>query len=207
MQDSIEYRGNFMDIYDKFLNEIILKYINKHRELVKVNKKLKQLTITDELTQIYNRAHFMNCLNNQIERSLRTDEDFCVLMFDIDYFKKINDTYGHITGDIVLVEICSRIKGMLRRYDVFARYGGEEFIILLSYCTIEQGKTKAQNILEKIGNNLFDIKKEHVKVTISIGLVSYKTINQNSTDKILLIVDKLLYKAKNSGRNKIKSSG
>ena len=162
---------------------------------------LEELATTDPLTGIHNRRHFMTLINNQLSLAKRYNLSFGLLMLDIDFFKKINDTYGHVAGDHVLCEVVNIVSEQLRSQDVFARYGGEEFVIF----TIENDEkglaTFAERIRETIENATIHYEDTEIKITTSIGAILLSP-NQ-SFDKAVVNVDKALYKAKESGRNRV----
>lgn len=184
-----------------FIFSIIMGQFVYHRKVSKLNEKLKRLSITDKLTNIYNRFELdkiMEQEKNKIDRN--SSYHTAIIMLDIDYFKSINDTYGHLVGDMVLVSIAKLLKSSLRNTDTIGRWGGEEFLIILPFTTKESAVIVAQNLRDKIAKS--DILKEHDRVlTASFGVESMsadKTIND-----VLIAVDELLYRAKNSGRNRV----
>ena len=184
-----------------FIFSIIMGQFVYHRKVSKLNEKLKRLSITDKLTNVYNRFELdkiMEQEKNKIDRN--SSYHTAIIMLDIDYFKSINDTYGHLVGDMVLVSIAKLLKSSLRNTDTIGRWGGEEFLIILPFTTKESAVIVAQNLRDKIAKS--DILKEHDRVlTASFGVESMsadKTIND-----VLIAVDELLYRAKNSGRNRV----
>lgn len=160
-------------------------------ELELSNKKLTKTSITDELSGLFNRRFIMNKLNK--EASLG---NLSVIMLDIDNFKKINDTYGHSFGDVVIQEVSNTIKNNIRKTDYAGRIGGEEFLILLPDATNNM-YSKAENIRSIISNLKW--KYPDVKVTISCGI--YTMLENDKIEDIMINVDKYLYKAKHSGKN------
>lgn len=176
-----------------------LENIVKERtsELNEAYEKMEKIALTDTLTEIYNRYYFNSALQNEISRAKRY-ESFSLLMFDIDHFKVINDTYGHDNGDIVLKMIVERVKSCLRKSDIFARVGGEEFMIILPRTTLETAGDIGERIRSTIEMHNFD---GIGKITVSLGLVTYRD-NENFAE-IVKRVDTALYKAKNNGRNNL----
>lgn len=120
-----------------YIGKINRKLQSMQEELKKANEFLEYHATRDSLTKLYNRRRFNEFLEGEIGRSKRYNMPFSLVIFDIDHFKKINDTYGHTTGDIVLKELAQVVAGAIRRYDVFARWGGEEFVILVPNSKIE----------------------------------------------------------------------
>jgi diguanylate cyclase (GGDEF)-like protein len=152
----------------------------------------------DALTQIYNRSYYFEKITQAIEYATRYNAPFCVILFDVDHFKKFNDKYGHLIGDEVLRSISKTIKLHTRKSDTFARWGGEEFIILVEKSHIQKAELIAQNYRKLIAN----IKIENVEpITSSFGVTMYK---DGDTEKVLLKrVDDALYEAKEAGRNTV----
>lgn len=154
----------------------------------------------DILTKIYNRSYYFEKISSSIAQAKRYKTNFCVLMFDIDHFKKFNDIYGHLKGDEVLVKVTSVVHSQVRLSDTFARWGGEEFIILLEETTIK----KAELIGEHFRKIIEDIKIEGLPtITCSFGVTQFKL--DDTDNSLLKRVDEGLYMAKESGRNKVVS--
>lgn len=166
-----------------------VNYLN--RQLMENNETLHKISIMDELTSAYNRRYIFQALTDKINNYHFSDEPFYVLMFDVDYFKMINDSYGHDVGDYVLKSIVAELKTLLSSEDIIGRYGGDEFIIILG--TMEQGIAKYIDELQDIINRIdFD---DHL--SISAGLIKYRG---EKMEELLKGVDILLYKAKSNGR-------
>ncbi len=164
-----------------------------------VRKKLEYHAANDSLTGVYNRYSFEQVLENEIQRSHRFDRSFSIIFFDIDHFKKINDSFGHHAGDTVLVEIAELVKSTVRKVDTLFRIGGEEFSIIVP----ETNKSDAYKMAEKIRNNIeahkFSIGE---KITASFGVTDYtKEIRK---EDLLRQADKAMYMAKEAGRNNVK---
>jgi len=161
-------------------------------------KELEALAMVDKLTHLYNRRKMDECLYTEVEKSKRYYKALSLIMIDIDYFKKINDTYGHQTGDAVLQKVAELISDNTRKIDCCARYGGEEFLIMCPETSKEGAMTLAEQIRHTIENYTFDTVKH---LTISLGVSSY----DNSDDMMTLIkkCDEALYTAKNQGRNRV----
>ncbi len=161
---------------------------------------LHEITITDPLTGVYNRRYFFAISQNLIDLSMREKKDVSLLMLDIDYFKKINDTYGHQAGDEVLKQLSAEIDSMVRKSDVFARIGGEEFGLLLYGASRENSIRIAQKICIIIEEKSFLFDEVLIPVTLSIGLAALDE-QMNTLDLLFKQADVNLYKAKDSGRN------
>ncbi|MCX7914201.1 MAG: GGDEF domain-containing protein, partial [Thermodesulfovibrionales bacterium] len=158
------------------------------------------------LTGIYNRRQFFILANMEFKKALRYGRDISILMLDLDFFKRINDTYGHAIGDRVLQLTAKIIKENLRSVDIFARYGGEEFVIVLP----ETNLTGALQVAERIRSNIEKTPltvndKVEINITISIGLCSetVKKSESTSIEKIIEKADQSLYEAKRLGRNRV----
>ncbi|MDQ7031796.1 MAG: GGDEF domain-containing protein [Desulfonauticus sp.] len=160
----------------------------------------------DGLTGLFNRRHFDDVLRKEIKRHQRSGKKMALLLLDIDFFKKINDKYGHLAGDMVLKCIARLVQDAVRETDVVARYGGEEFVVLLPETDEERAWVLAQRIRKKIEDSYFHLKGKQIKVTVSIGITSLTPGPLTSADKIILEADKALYLAKNSGRNMVCTS-
>ena len=163
-------------------------------------KKAQLDMMIDPLTKIYNRRAFDVRMKDQIGRFERYGEPFSILIFDIDFFKKVNDTLGHTAGDIVLKTIASLAKETIRTVDFLARYGGEEFVVIGDKVKQKEAFKIAEKIRTTIDSHEFVFQKRDVPVTVSIGVAHFT--KNDSADKIIKKADKALYRAKNSGRNK-----
>ena len=186
------------------LGYVISLQLNKYEEDNKRQKeKLKQLVLLDELTQIFNRRAFFEIATKLLKQANRENKKISVLMLDIDFFKKINDTYGHEAGDEVLKKVTCIIQKTIRENDIFARLGGEEFVILLYDVDIFDTKNIASKILEAIRKHKIIYKSNKIKITMSIGIYCIDTLNTNDNIKeFLLKSDQALYEAKNTGKDK-----
>lgn len=165
----------------------------------KLFEKTKKFAMVDSLTGTYNRRYMETCLKKEIMRCERYKKNASVCILDIDNFKNINDTYGHQTGDDILVNFASQIKKSIREEDVLCRYGGEEFLVILPETCINGAK----NLAERIQNSIFtDPLLKHYKITFSAGIASYPC-NGKTIEELISIADSFLYKAKKEGRNRI----
>lgn len=178
--------------------EMVLVIVDDITELMEANLKLKEMAITDGLTQLYNHKHSYYKLEEEITRATRYGNRLSVIMFDIDHFKAINDTYGHQTGDKTLIKISQLIKNNLRDIDHIGRYGGEEFIVILPQTGLDNAYITAERIRRAIESTRFEAGK--IRITICGGVVEFKKENA-----LILIgkAEELLFKAKQKGRNRI----
>ncbi|MNZ93085.1 putative diguanylate cyclase YdaM [compost metagenome] len=213
-QDITEVRSL---VDETHLQNEILQSRNKslvsiQQELFQTNQKLKQMTITDSLTGCYNRSYLTHLLQQKITNHKRAPEPFSILLLDIDYFKRINDKYGHLAGDAVLCSTVEAIQQTLRPNDVLARYGGEEFVIYLPKSNQDQANSLAERIKSSVESNQITLQpdKPAMSITISMGLLFINNITSENSqtpqeilDELFDEVDKALYQAKNEGRNRI----
>jgi|GEM_PF-6357845 len=177
--------------------------------------KTQQLAATDQLTGLYNWAYFQHHLTLDIERAKRYTYPVTLLLIDLDFFKTVNDTYGHPDGDQVLIELSQILLKLVRKTDTVSRYGGEEFAITLMKCSLENAKVIAEKIRNTICKTAF-LGKKNVKLSISIGMASFpddfdaakpsetlmKETHAQEKDWLVFKADKALYKAKQQGRNR-----
>lgn len=168
-------------------------------ELYLSQQKIKAQSYIDELTRLYNRKAYNERIDELVSLKKRYKTPFSMIMYDIDNFKSVNDTYGHKVGDIVLIKMSKLIKSLLRESDFMFRIGGEEFIILLTETNLESAITAATKICKSVEKNLTHITNN--PITISIGL---SEVNESDSEEtIFKRADELLYKSKNSGKNKV----
>jgi len=175
-----------------------LGYLSDITELKDYQHKLELLSQTDQLTKIKNRLYIDEILQQQYYRFLRNGESCSVILIDIDYFKNVNDTYGHLVGDLVLIEFANILKTNIRESDIAGRWGGEEFLIILPHSNIDKAKMLANKLKELISN--FNFTKVGKK-TASFGVAEFKTAT--SIEECLESADKALYISKNNGRNQV----
>ncbi len=165
--------------------------------------RLEKLAITDYLTGIYNVRYFHHRIIEEFTRAERHKMPISCLMIDIDHFKKINDTYGHKTGDLVLKEFAQRLRQLTRKSDVLARYGGEEFIIMLPQTTTQGAVAEAERIRKAITSHKFKGLKSRTSLTVSIGIAVFPNVRIKTYDELISAADDSLYEAKKSGRDRI----
>ncbi|MEZ8221227.1 diguanylate cyclase (GGDEF) domain-containing protein [Candidatus Fervidibacteria bacterium JGI MDM2 JNZ-1-D12] len=164
---------------------------------------LENLSITDELTGIANRRHFEWRLAEEVERARRYQYPLSALMLDLDHFKRVNDTYGHQIGDIVLQQIAQRLKRVLRRTDFLARYGGEEFVVLAPQTPADRALILAERLRQVIAESPISVSPDlQLRITISIGVAVFPEHAQNGNE-LVRAADEALYKAKQTGRNRV----
>lgn len=163
--------------------------------------RLHQSVATDALTGAITFSHAMKELDSQIRKAAGSGRPLCVMMADLDFFKKVNDTYGHLVGDIVLKHTAERIKSAVRDFDVVGRFGGEEFVVFLANTDLALGKVIAERIRHGIAQTPFRAKRFTIDVTISIGVALLKP--GETREALLERADAAMYQAKGAGRNKV----
>ncbi len=166
-------------------------------------QKLEIFAYTDYLTGLRNRRSFIEQAETELYRSIRYDRKFSLIMFDIDYFKGINDTFGHSVGDLVLQEIAKICRDLLREIDIIGRIGGEEFAILLPETDIKNAVYVAQRLCDTISENELFISDKKIKFTASFGVVFADKLTNLTIDELLNQTDNALYQAKKTGRNRV----
>ena len=176
-----------------------LKIIEKFDELYKN----QELIHVDDVTGLYNQRKLFKDLNSLVERFQIENDPFCVLFIDIDHFKKVNDSFGHLVGTKLLENVAKDVKSLLRDSDIGYRYGGDEFVIILVGSNGQSGKIVGERILAKIrsADYLVDTNNEnkHIKLSVSIGVAEFPTDAKNPQE-VLAIADRMMYEAKESGR-------
>jgi len=169
---------------------------------VRLMKELENAAYIDGLTGIYNRKHFSELANADVERALRFNQTIFTAMLDIDFFKKVNDTYGHAAGDMVLKAIAGIIQQTIRAYDLLCRYGGEEFALLILDINSSEAFSLMERIRENIESTIISYEGIDIKITCSIGLAEF--LRTDTLESSIKKSDEALYAAKNSGRNQVK---
>jgi diguanylate cyclase (GGDEF)-like protein len=166
------------------------------------HEEIYRLTTVDGLTQVYNKRYFMENLERELSRSSRYGRNLSLLIFDIDHFKQINDTYGHLAGDYVLKQMAKTISSNIRREDFMARYGGEEFAIILPEIDRHNSMIMAEKVRRLVENFDFVFEDAKIPTTISVGVA---TADDSLTEpmELIKIADTNLYQAKKDGRNRV----
>jgi len=194
---NVNYFLTVRDIEDK-----IAVILYKDPLIEELYTTLKNNSLYDALTQGLRKNIGEERVNETLKLFSRdAKHSFSILIYDIDYFKKINDTYGHIAGDFILKELSMRIKNILRDSDIFIRFGGEEFLLLLPITKISGATTLAERILHKASFDPYIFKNQSIYLTVSIGITS--PLKSDSLTSLLERADQALYKAKSSGRNQM----
>ncbi len=173
----------------------------KNKQLEELLYKVEYMAITDALTELYNRRRLHDVLGKEFERSKRYSTPFSVVMLDLDHFKKVNDNYGHQTGDMILRGVAKILLSSIRDIDTASRYGGEEFVLVLPNTARNDAKNVAERIRETIEKNNFSIIENNL-LTVSIGISGLPDKKIETEDKLMRCADIALYRAKQNGRNR-----
>jgi diguanylate cyclase (GGDEF)-like protein len=176
-------------------------FILMHKE--RADRETYELATTDSLTGVYNRRTFKELAEPQLSRSRRAKLPVSLLMLDLDHFKRINDTYGHLAGDDVLRAFSILVRNCLRKEDLLARYGGEEFVVLLPGSSQEAAAALGERIRDEVASKPFDANRHLVRVTVSVGVSSESSDTLPSLESMLGRADEALYAAKHQGRNRV----
>jgi len=171
------------------------------RELRKALEEIRWLSITDGLTGLYNRRYFFEQAEKEVERAQRYRRPVAAIMLDVDFFKRVNDTFGHAAGDEVLREVALCCRREVRELDILGRYGGEEFAILLTESDMDQAQQVAERLRTRIESMVIPIKGHDLSLTVSLGLAELKV--SESVESLLDRADQALYSAKQTGRNRV----
>lgn len=192
------YRHEQIEVLRVYANQVAVAFQN-----AKLYKEIENMATTDGLTGLFNHRKFQEELDKELKRHERSGRPLCLALCDIDFFKKINDTYGHPAGDAVLKSIAGIIKETVRSTDIPARYGGEEFGIILIETPIKEAKTIAERIRKKVESHKFSYKGTIIRATLSTGIATFIHTQKITKGKLIERADKALYHAKHNGRNQI----
>lgn len=174
-----------------------------HTQLLERNMALRESTMLDELTGLYNRRFFERCLSYELERFHRYGHPMGVILVDIDYFKSVNDTHGHQCGDLVLRHVAHVLRETVRTADLVARWGGEELMLLVPDTDLAGCQIVAERLRARVEASPFDVEGKRILVTISLGATSVEGHFNGAKEQVIRITDAALYKAKQEGRNRV----
>lgn len=186
--------------------KVQLKMKTMQDNLKRSNRLLLNLSSTDSLTGLYNRRVLVKTLNKEFQRATRCQQTLSLIMLDIDFFKQVNDRFGHLNGDIVLIGVANLLKDYLRPYDVATRFGGEEFALVLPNTELAGATEVAERLRNAIEEMRFSGEIRDLKITVSIGVACYPTDQVITIDQLLQQADQALYHAKENGRNRVTCS-
>jgi two-component system cell cycle response regulator len=182
------------------------RILELERSLKNANEEIHLLSITDPLTKVFNRGYLSTRLPDEIARAQRYDHPLSIIMSDIDHFKSVNDSLGHLAGDLVLEQFAGLLKGLIRpKIDCLARYGGEEFVIILPETKFSGAKKMADRLHQSVNELTIPLEGEEISVTASFGVSGFEASPPQGVtpDSLIKHVDALLYQAKNEGRNRV----
>ena len=179
-------------------------YRNGMKERQRYENALLDIATRDKLTGLFNRHGFENLFSKEYERCVRYKQSACIILFDIDYFKQVNDTYGHQAGDQVLSVMAQECKAALRKSDIIGRYGGEEFIVFLPESNCDGAMNVAEKLRKSIESCDITTSGGDVRVTISIGVSCFDSNVDTSSEQLIKKADTALYSAKENGRNQVR---
>lgn len=162
-----------------------------------------EMALYDPVTSAHTKRYFIDRLQHEFSHSLRRGLPLSLIIFDLDFFKKVNDTHGHLAGDFVLQKIAEITKGMIRREDIFARYGGEEFVIVMRDTDEPPAVQLADRLRKKIANSDFAFEGKRIPVTVSLGVSCLKDSNFKDFRELIKAADEYLYFSKSNGRNRV----
>jgi diguanylate cyclase (GGDEF)-like protein len=171
------------------------------KRILELHEQLVSQATHDSLTSLLNRSAILEVLQKELIRSVRQKNPVAVVMTDLDHFKQVNDTYGHLAGDAVLREAARRMSASLRAYDAVGRYGGEEFLVVAPSCSVAGGTELAERLRQSICGVPIDASGRAIVVTMSFGVAATCEIKQ--INKLLSMADEALYAAKEAGRNRV----
>ncbi len=172
-------------------------------ERKQLKAELEKMATVDALTGVYNRGYFNQVIENEFGRSIRYQLPLTLIILDIDYFKSVNDDYGHPAGDAYLKAMADELSSAVREVDVVARYGGEEFVIVLPQTDAEHAEILAERIRQSVEKMKVDYQGVTIQTTVSMGIASVETEGQKTAHQLLTLADQALYNAKASGRNRV----
>ncbi|HHN65316.1 MAG TPA: GGDEF domain-containing protein [Nitrospirae bacterium] len=194
--------GRSFDFDTASMMSLIGNQVSLIIEKVKLFEETKRLSITDALTGLYNARFFYQSLDKEIQRAKRYDESFSLIIFDIDDFKDVNDTYGHQAGDEILIEFSQILLRHTRKTDIVSRYGGEEFVIILPNTRKEVACSLAERIMNEVSHTAFKANDCEIRITVSGGIAGFPDDGATAKD-LLYCADMALYEAKSRGKKRI----
>ena len=193
--------------------EVLSAYLALLIKKIELYETVRQLSIVDELTQVFVRHHFFERLEEELKRSIRLNHPLSLLMLDIDHFKRYNDDFGHLVGDATLREVADMLKKSLRQVDLVGRFGGEEFIVAMPETSLGAALEVAERIRSSIARHAFVVYNVNAKVTVSQGVTELKGARvgekmsvgtpKDLAKELMLQADQAMYRAKEEGRNRV----
>ncbi len=181
------------------------RIVDLQNELIDAREALRRQAMQDPLTRILNHGAILGTLSREMDRSRREEQPLSLILADLDEFKAVNDTHGHVAGDQVLVEVARRLRRSLRSYDAVGRYGGEEFLVVLPNTDPKEAVRLAHRIRKTISERPFQVGTSNVRLTVSQGVCSWTVPELVPTDELIRVADQALYRVKESGRDGVQS--
>ncbi|MEK6376106.1 MAG: diguanylate cyclase [Acidobacteriota bacterium] len=181
------------------------RIVDLQKELMNSNRRLELLSITDGLTKLHNHRHFQDELGRAFEESERYHRPLSLVIADLDFFKKVNDTYGHAVGDDVLKAVSAILQQSTRSTDLAARYGGEEFTLMLPETNLDDALALAEKVRDIIESTPIETQAGPLHVTVSLGVATVPHSRIHSSRELIVAADKALYRAKKNGRNQVQA--
>ncbi len=210
--DGFELPSYVLDEIQKNIEDIILNFdipeSNKNDVIKKINfmySQTRHMSVTDALTGLYNRRHFEDTLEREFLRAIRYKNEMSFAIIDVDLFKKVNDTYGHSTGDYVLKEVAYLILQTFRKTDMVFRYGGEEFAVIITETPIDKAIFPLERLRKSIAEYPFSHDGQRLNITVSIGACGVDE-SMDSVHNLFECADNALYEAKENGRNQVRTN-
>jgi diguanylate cyclase (GGDEF)-like protein len=179
----------------------ILKFAYQDEFEETYQRKMYEASLRDGLTDVYNKEYLREYLRSELSFARRHDTALCLVMFDIDEFKPVNDTHGHLAGDRILEQLAERIDATIRDEDTLARYGGDEFVVVCRGIEREGGMELGERIRRTIADTPFEYRDEPIPISVSVGVANREDASPESADDFIEAVDQAMYRAKHAGRN------
>jgi len=167
------------------------------------HERFYEMALYDPVTTAHTKRYFLDRVQHEFAHSSRRNLPLSLIIFDLDFFKKVNDTHGHPAGDFILQKVSETTKGMIRREDIFARYGGEEFVVLMRDTEEDDAVALADRLRKKIATSEYAFESKRIPVTVSIGVACVKDANFKTYDELIRAADEYLYFSKSNGRNRV----
>ncbi|RYZ64097.1 MAG: GGDEF domain-containing protein, partial [Proteobacteria bacterium] len=190
----------------RFGSTTILKFTHQDDIDQNFQQRMYDAAIRDSLTKVYNKAHFLDRLEKEFAYAKRHDTALSLVMFDLDFFKKVNDNYGHLAGDHALIAVTEICNQLIRSEDLFARYGGEEFAIICRGVSVLAGGIMCERIRSTIATTEVMFEGQRLPITVSIGVAGLVESHAAGGLELVALADKALYEAKQKGRNRVQIS-
>jgi diguanylate cyclase (GGDEF)-like protein len=185
------------------LGHVVFKFTHQDEDDTQYHLMLRNMAVKDGLTRVYNKRYFTEALEKECEYNRRNQVGLSLILFDIDHFKQINDTWGHPAGDFILKNLAQLIENEARGYDLFARYGGEEFVFLLRGATPEAAVNLAERVRVEVENEVFVYDDLELRITVSLGVAWWDGSEPMTSEALVEAADRDLYEAKKGGRNQV----